>query len=891
MALALTPSGAVRPERNPTGVGVVDADVAKALSQALSRGTGEGLLHLGLMHPSDALPHTLAFWRDFATLFLSRLCMMPELEEQREDARVPIPDDELAAWAAGVPPMQGAELLTSDVQRHLWHAMNDAFRDEITAFKGSVTEYLRSRNPVWNLVGRVCFHLAENKNDATHPFAFLATYATRPGKGARVQHRPLGQALEEHARNRQALLALLSPLERAARESAVVRELVSSRQVYHPLAWTPSDAYQFLRDVPAMESAGLVVRVPDWWKPRNPSRVQVQVKVGGSVPSTLGLEALLDFSVDVALDGQKLTRAEWASIRKAGAGLVLLRGRWVEVDSERLQQVLEHWEDVKEQAGDGVSFLEAMRLLAGAQIDGERAPPAETPEWSRVTSGPWLRELLEGARNPESLAAVRPGRELKGTLRHYQETGLRWLWLLNRMGLGACLADDMGLGKTIQVLALLLLQRAHGARAPSLLVVPASLVANWVDEARKFAPGLAVRVAHSSVVDRELAVEDARKLKGVDAVITTYGMVRDGFGADQDWDTLVLDEAQAIKNPGAKQTRAVKALHARARVALTGTPVENRLGDLWSIFDFLNPGLLGSQKSFSAFAKRLDAANSPEHYAPLRQLVRPYLLRRLKTDKQVITDLPEKTEVNAWCTLSQRQAALYQQSVEELARGLREVEGMKRRGLVLAFLTRFKQICNHPSHWLQDGAYGTGDSGKFLRLRELAEQVAARQEKVLVFTQFKEMVEPLHGQLAEVFQAPGLVLHGDTPVRQRKERVDAFQSDDGPGFFVLSLKAGGTGLNLTAASHVVHFDRWWNPAVENQATDRAFRIGQKKNVLVHKFICRGTVEERIDELIASKRSLAAAVVEDGGAPALTELSNDEILRLVALDLESATAGE
>lgn len=349
---------------------------------------------------------------------------------------------------------------------------------------------------------------------------------------------------------------------------------------------------------------------------------------------------------------------------------------------------------------------------------------------------------------------------------------------------------------------------------------------------------------------------------------------------------MILDEAQAIKNPEAKQTRAAKRLGAQARIALTGTPIENRLGDLWSIIDFINPGLLGSAKEFTRYTKRLaDEPHNP--YGPLRDLVRPYILRRLKTDRSVIADLPEKTEVKAFCQLGRTQAALYQQAVEELAAQLDDAEGIRRKGVVLAFLMRFKQICNHPSQWLGDGAWAEEDSGKWARLRELCEVVAAKQEKVLVFTQFREVTAPLAAFLGGVFGRPGLVLHGETAVRKRTELVARFQEDESVPFFVLSLKAGGAGLNLTAASHVVHFDRWWNPAVENQATDRAFRIGQTKNVLVHKFVCRGTVEEKIDALIESKKQLAQELLEGGAELNLTELGDEELLSLVALDLNAA----
>jgi len=346
---------------------------------------------------------------------------------------------------------------------------------------------------------------------------------------------------------------------------------------------------------------------------------------------------------------------------------------------------------------------------------------------------------------------------------------------------------------------------------------------------------------------------------------------------------LILDEAQAIKNPASRQTRATKKLKATSRIALTGTPIENRLGDLWSLFDFLCPGLLGSASRFKAFTKSL-AAGENDQYAPLRNLVRPYILRRLKTDKSIISDLPEKTEVHAWCGLSKTQAALYRKEIKQLATSLETLDGMKRRGLVLATLMRLKQICNHPSQLLGDDRYDPGSSGKFARLAELCEEIASRQEKLLVFTQFREITGPLAAFLTEQFGQPGLVLHGGTPVKQRKRLVDEFQQEDGPPFFILSLKAGGTGLNLTEASHVIHFDRWWNPAVENQATDRAFRIGQRNNVLVHKFVCQGTVEEKIDALITEKSALASDLLEGSAETLLTEMNNEELLELVSLDV-------
>jgi non-specific serine/threonine protein kinase len=710
---------------------------------------------------------------------------------------------------------------------------------------------------------------------------------------SKAQHLPLGKALGEYAgaANKDRLLSLLLPVQRASETCPWLKTLVDAGEIFHPLRWTPNEAIQLLRDVPHLESAGVVVRMPATWRANRPPRPRVSARIGGKAPAGLGQDALLDFQMEVTLDGERLTAAEIRELLEKSDGLALVRGRWVEVDGERLRRMLEHFREVERTAAEnGLGFREAVRLLAGADVAAGDASEDARAEWSQVVAGPWLAETLKGLRSPEGLARIDPGDTLNATLRPYQQVGVSWLYLIARLGLGACLADDMGLGKTIQMLALLLVlkRQTAGQPQPSLLVAPASLLANWASEIERFAPGLKALIAHPSALPAAaLKTVAPERLRDVDLVITSYGsLLRVPWIAETAWHLVVLDEAQAIKNPDARQTRSVKGLKARARFALTGTPIENRLADLWSIFDFVNPGLLGSSKEFTHFVKGL--ANSPHNsYGPLRELVRPYILRRLKTDKTVIADLPDKTEVKAFCQLSRKQAALYEQSVKELATQLEAAEGIQRKGLVLSFLMRFKQICNHPSQWLGDGSWDEDDSGKWARLRDIAEVIAAKQEKMLVFTQFREVIAPLAAFLGSVFGRPGLVLHGGTAVKQRKEVVRRFQEDEAVGFFVLSLKAGGAGLNLTAASHVVHFDRWWNPAVENQATDRAFRIGQTKNVLVHKFVCRGTVEDKIDQLIESKRQLSTDLLEGGADLLLTEMKDEELLKLVALDIKKA----
>jgi hypothetical protein len=884
LSLTLTPHGrlVLVPEADAPGL---NAALADRLQSAFQRGSGHGLLLLGANEAGAVLPPVFSYWREFGAHYVTAVCTQPE------GVAAP-PAEELERMALAAPPMTGAEYLTAAVLEALWHELDTAFAAELSESKCGVQDFLKSRNPAWNLVGRVHFNVAENRKDPDAPFAFLATYTTRLSSHSRAQHSPLGQALREYAgaANKKRLLSLLVPVQRASESCPWLKAMVDAGEIFHPLRWTPREVLQLLRDVPQLETAGVVVRMPAAWRGNRPPRPRVTAAVGGKPPSALGHDALLDFQMEVTLNGESLTAAEIAELLAKSDGLALVRGQWVEVDRERLGRMIERFREVERAAREnGLPFSEAMRLLAGADVASEGAAADDGADWAQVTAGPWLAETLKGLRSPQGLSEVDPGDALNGTLRPYQEVGVRWLHLLASLGLGACLADDMGLGKTIQVLSLLLVLKRRGDEPrPSLLVAPASLMTNWAAEIERFTPGLKAFIAHPSALPAaELRTLDPDRLRDVDLVITSYSsLLRIPWMAETPWRLVVLDEAQAIKNSDAKQTRITKTLKAGARLALTGTPVENRLSDLWSIFDFLNPGLLGSSKQFANFAKRL-AEQPHASWGPLRELVRPYILRRLKTDKTVIADLPDKTEIKAFCLLSRQQAALYEQAVKELAEQLADASGIKRKGLVLSFLMRFKQICNHPSQWLGDGAWSEDGSGKWARLRDIAEVVAARQEKMLVFTQFREVTGPLAAFLGSVFGRPGLVLHGATEVAKRKDLVRRFQEDESVGFFVLSLKAGGSGLNLTAASHVVHFDRWWNPAVENQATDRAFRIGQTKNVLVHKFVCQGTVEEKIDELIESKKQLSRDLLEGGADLLLTEMQDDELLKLVALDINRA----
>ena len=865
----------------PGGV-VICHDPASPLHTSFSASEPAALIALG-GHPAAATDDaSVLFWKSIADHLIRALCQLPEpaLSTTHSLAELPPPDPaQLATWTLNAPPMPGAEYLSPVVLLALWQRLADWSHGEIFREK-SLAAFLQKHAPAWSRVGRVTLHLAENKSDPDCPFAFMATYASGISQTGRLSQVPLGRALQEYsgAKNKAALLKLLTPLHAAAKSCPLMASLVESGDVFHPLAWTPPEAYSFLRAIPAYEEAGLLVRLPNWWQKRG-KRPQVAATIGEKNGTSVGLDALLDFKLDVVIDGQKLSAAEIKQLLGGEDGLVLFRGQWIEVDREKLRQALDHWKSIASQ--DGISFIEGMRLLAGAPANLKDADDLEEHrEWAFATPGKQLEQTLQRLTSPQA-APPPPG--LRATLRPYQARGLDWLWFCARAGLGACLADDMGLGKTIQVLAALLRKKQEmPGSPPSLLVVPASLIGNWRAEAAKFAPDLHLHIAHRSSGDTEKP--SARTLANADLVITTYGMVaRLDWPAATRWGWVILDEAQAIKNHSSAQSKAVRKLQAHTRIALTGTPVENHLGDLWSIFDFINPGLLGTAGRFTEFVKQITCDNSA-HFAPLRRLVSPYILRRLKTDKSIIADLPEKTEMKVFCDLTPAQAKLYQQSAESLARELEASSGIQRRGLVLSYLMRFKQICNHPDQLTKSGNYDPSSSAKFTRLAELCEEIASRGEKALVFTQFRELTDPLEATLATVFGRRGLILHGGTAVKQRQEMVNHFQRDGGPPFFVLSLKAGGTGLNLTAACHVIHFDRWWNPAVENQATDRAFRIGQQRNVLVHKFITSGTLEEKIDALITEKQDTADAILSGGAEKALTEMNNAELLDLIRLSL-------
>ncbi|MGH2849996.1 MAG: DEAD/DEAH box helicase [Solirubrobacteraceae bacterium] len=694
------------------------------------------------------------------------------------------------------------------------------------------------------------------------------------GSGLRILGHRLDQPQERLLGGLGHALRLWPELEPALREAAPTS-----------VELTSEDAYRFVRDAtPALEAAGFAVLAPALLG----SRLQVKLRARPKEQSAeweqgsglFGVDGLCDYEWNVAVGGVTLTVEELLELAALKLPLVRARGQWIVLRPQDVDAALAFFE--RTPVSGEASAGELVR--AGLTLDGDDLVVGE------IEAEGWLKELLD-VKGERKLEAIGTPSTLVGELRPYQQRGVAWLVFLSSLGLGACLADDMGLGKTVQMLALLLAERerATGRRrrvGPTLLVCPMSVLGNWQREAERFAPSLRVHVHHGR--ERLAARELAREARASDLVLTTYAIAsRDReILAKVKWERVTLDEAQNIKSGTAKQTKAIRALPARHRVALTGTPVENRLVELHSIMDFLNAGMLGSERSFrERFAKPIERYRDPTATRRLRQATEPFILRRLKTDRSIISDLPEKIEMRVDCHLTREQATLYQAVVDEMLEKVAQADGIERQGVILAALMKLKQACNHPAHLLKDHSPLEGRSGKLERLEEILEEALAEDDRALCFTQFAEFGHSLREYLQERLGREVLFLHGGTPRSARDEMVARFQAHDGPPVFVLSLKAGGTGLNLTAANHVIHFDRWWNPAVEDQATDRAFRIGQRKNVQVRKLVCVGTLEERIDRLISQKKDLAERIVGNGEGW-LTELDTAQLRELVTLSADA-----
>ncbi|MBD2523209.1 DEAD/DEAH box helicase [Nostoc sp. FACHB-133] len=645
---------------------------------------------------------------------------------------------------------------------------------------------------------------------------------------------------------------------------------------------SPMQAYEFIKAVAwRLEDSGLGVILPPSLANREGWANRLGLKISAETPKKkqgrLGLQSLLNFQWQLAIGGQTISKAEFDKLVALNSPLVEINGEWVELRPQDIKTAQTFFTTRKDQMA--LSLEDALRFSTGDTQVIEKLPVV-----SFEASGA-LQELIGALSNNQAIAPLPTPAGFKGQLRPYQERGAAWLSFLERWGLGACLADDMGLGKTVQFIAFLLhLKEQDALENPTLLVCPTSVLGNWEREVNKFAPSLKILQYHGDKRPKGKAFLEA--VKKHDLIVTSYSLLHRDIKSLQSvsWQIIVLDEAQNVKNPEAKQSKAVRELEATFRIALTGTPVENRLQELWSILDFLNPGYLGNKQFFQRrFAMPIEKYGDTASLTQLRSLVQPFILRRLKSDRDIIQDLPDKQEMTVFCGLTGEQAALYQQIVEQSLVEIESAEGLQRRGMILALLIKLKQICNHPAQYLKQATLEQHNSAKLLRLEEMLEEVLAEGDRALIFTQFAEWGKLLKPYLEKQLGREIFFLYGSTSKKQREEMIDRFQHDpQGPPIMILSLKAGGVGLNLTRANHVFHFDRWWNPAVENQATDRVFRIGQTRNVQVHKFVCTGTLEEKIHDMIESKKQLAEQVVS-AGEEWLTELNTDQLRNLLILD--------
>ncbi len=645
---------------------------------------------------------------------------------------------------------------------------------------------------------------------------------------------------------------------------------------------TLDEAFTFLKESAwVLEDAGYTVIVPAWWTPDGRRRTKIRLKTSmrsskGTVAASRGylsFDTIVAYRYQLSIGGQVVTEQEWQQLVNAKTPLVQFRGQWMELDRDKMQQLLQFWQTHQDEVPE-ISLLDMMKIGAEKEDD---------LEWDHDQI---LQDMLAQLHDKNAFAPIDDPKALQGTLRDYQKRGVAWLQYLENLGLNPCLADDMGLGKTLEVIARLLKEREEADDVPpTLIIAPTSVLGNWRKEIERFAPNLHTLVHQGSArIKNEKAFKET--CQTYDVVLTSFVLARldEKLLRSLKWHRVVVDEAQNIKNPQAAQTRAILKLVAPHRLALTGTPVENRLRDLWSIFNFLHPGYLGKEAQFrKTFEMPIHKDNDMAKSATLKKLVEPFILRRVKTDKRIINDLPDKIEQKMYCTLTPEQASLYEAVVKDVEEQLNEAEGIQRKGLILSTLLKLKQICNHPMQFLQDGSAFTAErSHKLQRLGEMVEEVMDNGESALIFTQFTDIGSALERYLEHTRHYNTYYLHGGTNAAKRDKMVAEFQDPETePSVFILSLRAGGVGLNLTKANYVFHFDRWWNPAVEDQATDRAFRIGQRKNVFVHKFVAMGTMEERIDAMIEDKKRLSSLIV---GADEswLTELDNDTFKELITL---------
>ena len=705
---------------------------------------------------------TIHFWHRFSQTFIHRLRLTPDIEILRDKATIEFPKQERKQFLLDTPNNLGSEYIQETFLTTIWEELNDYFKRQIRKTNKTVESFLHALNEDIHSSGRIYFHLVENKNSRSHPFSFLAT--SKVGKND--QHVPLREIIKETSGNEDKLRNMFIQLYRAVKKSSSLDTMFSNGDLFHPIQWTPQEAFRFLKEIPAFENAGILCHIPDWWRKKR-NLVSTQISLGEKQVSHLGMNALINFNLSFHLQSLNLSYSETAKLLEHEEGLFKIKNHWIVVDHEKIKQALGAWDGVQQDFEDGINFSDAMRMLLSKER-GQKSD-LQTANVLNISFGKWLSRQLNILESPQLAKDLNPSKKFLGKLRPYQRDGLKWMSTLRQLSFSGCLADDMGLGKTVQVLAYLDTLEQKKFPLPTLLIVPASLLANWMSEIKKFSPHL-----NYSVIHPQFQQQNQSKIKK-NIFMTTYQMIqKEKWLHKKEWGHIILDEAQAIKNPNTKQSKTIKALKSNYRLALTGTPIENRLFDLWSLFDFLNPGLLGNRSEFKQITKRLE--NGQASFANLNKVVRPYILRRLKTDPLVISDLPPKVEMKNYTMLSPKQIVLYKKVVEELKESLTEVEGIKRKGLILATLMKLKQICNHSDHFLGHGRYLEKNSGKFQKLKELCEIILSKGERVLIFTQFQEITRPLAGFLQDSFTHTPLILTGRTQVKNERISLKNFKA-------------------------------------------------------------------------------------------------------------------
>ena len=715
----------------------------------------------------------------------------------------------------------------------------------------------RSRNIV--IPSRVYFHLVENKQRDNYPFAFLATYTVLIN--GKATHAPLKNALREMP-DKKDLWTLIKSINDISNHSAFIKHLLDSGEIFYPIKFTNEEAYSFLKEINLYERHGVICRIPNWYNDNNNS---IKVDLDEKKLFQQGIinkETINAFAPQMIYHGIPISVDEARDLLSRKEGLEQVKGRWVENNHQQLEAMIAEYESL---AADGTTLLDIIRNKSGFTNKKANGSLVKI-EFSREN---FVEQFFERA---FSSVATAPIPEIfDKVLRHYQVDAYNWLYTLKGLGMGGCLADDMGLGKTVEVLAFLKRIKDEGA-SRVLIIVPATLVDNWRHEVRKFAPEMVPFILRGN---NEPSKDSVMSFL---TICTYQTAVKSEYISRVKWDVVVLDEAQAIKNYYTAQAQKVKTLNSVMRIAMTGTPIENNLLELWSIFDFINPGLLGTRLEFLALYTRLK--EQLDGYKALKSLINPFILRRVKTDKTIISDLPEKNEIDVTITLTKEQIILYNNVVDVMNNSIRKIRDRREEKIIiLTSLMKLKQVCNHPSQYYGDTFYDFQKSGKFIELRRICETINEKNERVLVFTQFKEIIPALNELLEIVFNQKGLCIDGSISMKKRDEYVQAFQAGKAP-FMILSLKTAGIGLNLTAAQNVIHFDRWWNPAVENQATDRAYRIGQQKNVTVYRFISANTIEEVINSMLINKQELADMMINDLEGSVLSKISTEELLKAV-----------